>query len=545
MERAGRLDDAAGEYLRALETNPANLSALLGLERVLTPSNKLDSLLPRLDSALVVQPDNRSVRSLQIRVLTALADANGLEAAARAWMSVSPGSAEPYAEWARAMVKLGDAQVATDILGEGVRTVGDAALAQDMAELSAETGDWVGAAAQWRDAVRTNTALLSTAVANLARAPRENQDDIAELLTGLGNDEVAARLGADLLLGWGKPMEAWHLLDGALTDEARSAPYLRRFADRARLQRGADAARARGLALERIASLSTGAAAERTRLEAARAFVEAGDRGSAERMLAKIAEETDPDQQNAAGPIATLIRVMAESGRVDEAEERFNEWVDRLPREDVPELRNRIVWGWISEGELDRAERVLSDDSTVQTLALRGWLTLYRGDLRGATDYFRLAGPRAGSREEATERTTVLALIQQIETDTVPDLGAGLLYLRRGDSARAVAKLKEAAEGLPPEGGGADLFGFAGMIAVERHDSQKAESLLQAAFDADSAGVAAPPALFYLARAYEQMGQADRAQLHLEQLILGYPDSAILPIARRALDRLRGAVPND
>ncbi len=487
MERAGRLDEAAGEYVRALETNPTNLSALLGLERVLTPSDKLDSLLPKLDSALVVQPDNRSVRSLQIRVLTALADASGLETAARAWMAVSPGSAEPYAEWARAMVKLGDTQVATDILGEGVATVGDAALAQDMAELSAEIGDWV----------------------------------------------------------WGKPIEAWRLLDGALTDEARSVPYLRRFADRARLQRGTDAARARGLALERIASLSTGAAAERTRLDAARAFVEAGDRGSAERMLARIAEETDPDQQDAAGPVATLIRVMAESGRVDEAEERFNEWVDRLPREDVPDLRNRIVWGWISDGKLDRAERMLADDSTVQTLALRGWLTLYRGDLRGATDYFRLSGPRAGSREEATERTTVLALIQQIETDTVPDLGAGLLYLRRGDSARAVDKLKDAAEGLLPEEGGADLFGFAGMIAVERNDSQKAESLLRAAFEADSAGVAAPPALFYLAKAYEQMGQADRAQLHLEQLILGYPDSAILPIARRALDRLRGAVPND
>ena len=508
LERAGRLDEAAEEYVRALDINPANLSALLGLERVLTPSNQLNELEPRLDSALVIQPDNRSVRSLQMRVLTALEDEGALESAARDWIAVSPGSAEPYAEWARAMIKLGDAEAATSILGEGVMTVGDAALAQDMAELSAETGDWLGAATQWRDAVISNPALLSTAVANLSQAPPENREEISNLLTSGSNDEVGARLGADLLLGWGNPMAAWRLLDDALTGDIRVVPHLRRFADRARLQRGPEAARARGLALERIAGLSTGVAAERTRIEAARAFVEAGDRGAAERMLARIAQETDPNQQNAATAISTLIRVMAESGRVDEAEERFNEWVDRLPRDDVPMLRDRIVWGWITEGDLDRAEQMLAADSTVQTLALRGWLTLYRGDLRGATDYFRLAGPRAGSREEATERTTVLALIQQIETDTVPELGEGLLLLRRGDSSRAVGILEDAAKMLPADEGASDVYGFAGMVAVEVNDAQTAERLLKAAFNADSAGTAAPPRVVLLGQGIRADGSS-------------------------------------
>lgn len=543
LERAGQLEEAAREYRTALQVNPANLSALLGLERVLTPDNQLESLIPQLDTALALQPDNRSVRSLQIRVLTALADLDRLEEAAREWIAVSPGSAEPYAEWARAAVKLGESELATAILGEGVVTVGDAALAQDMAELSAETGEWESAAAQWLDAVRTNAALMPTAAANLSEVPSENREAVVSLLTENARDEEGNLLAAELLLGWDRPLDAWELVDRVLPREARVVPHLRRFADRARLQRGPDAARARGLALERIAQLSTGIAAERTQIEAARAFVEAGDRRSAERILSRLANNAEPDQQNAVSAVATLIRVMAESGRVDEAEERFREWEDRLPLDETSALRDRIAWGWLGEGELDRAERIIAGDSTVRSFALHGWLALYRGDLQGATENFRRAGPRTGTREEATERTVVLALIQQIDADTVPALGAGLLQLRRGDSSRAVRDLDRASRSLPPDKGRADVLGFAGMIAVENEDAQTAQRLLRSAIESDPTGAAAPPAFYYLARAHEQLGQTDQAQLHLERLILEYPDSAVLPVARRFLDRLRGAIP--
>ncbi len=68
FERRGNYEVAAQHYGDILKRSPANLSALLGLERVLLPIGKLDSIMPYLDSALVLQPQNRSVRSLQIRV---------------------------------------------------------------------------------------------------------------------------------------------------------------------------------------------------------------------------------------------------------------------------------------------------------------------------------------------------------------------------------------------------------------------------------------------------------------------------------------------
>jgi hypothetical protein len=42
---------------------------------------------------------------------------------------------------------------------------------------------------------------------------------------------------------------------------------------------------------------------------------------------------------------------------------------------------------------------------------------------------------------------------------------------------------------------------------------------------------------------YEELGRNDEARTRLESLILEYPESAIVPLARRMLDRLRGAVP--
>jgi len=46
LERAGQYDQAAAIYLATLRADPTNLSALLGLERVLPPLNRLGELLP-------------------------------------------------------------------------------------------------------------------------------------------------------------------------------------------------------------------------------------------------------------------------------------------------------------------------------------------------------------------------------------------------------------------------------------------------------------------------------------------------------------------
>src|SRR5438445_564319 len=59
LERAGQYDRAASLYFATLRADPTNLGALLGLERVLPPLNRLEELLPvarRAAAALTESP---------------------------------------------------------------------------------------------------------------------------------------------------------------------------------------------------------------------------------------------------------------------------------------------------------------------------------------------------------------------------------------------------------------------------------------------------------------------------------------------------------
>jgi hypothetical protein len=68
--------------------------------------------------------------------------------------------------------------------------------------------------------------------------------------------------------------------------------------------------------------------------------------------------------------------------------------------------------------------------------------------------------------------------------------------------------------------------------------------LFAAALTADSVGPAAPVAELGLAELAWRTGDRETARRRLERLILTYPTSAVVPEARRLLDRVRGGVPN-
>jgi hypothetical protein len=67
---------------------------------------------------------------------------------------------------------------------------------------------------------------------------------------------------------------------------------------------------------------------------------------------------------------------------------------------------------------------------------------------------------------------------------------------------------------------------------------------LFAAADVDAAPAAAPAARFLRARVLAAQGRAAEAQGMLEEIIIDFPDSAVVPAARRFRDALRGAVPS-
>ena len=553
LERAGQYEQAAGIYLATLRADPTNLSALLGLERVLPPLNRLGELLPAAQRAAAASPNNAALRGVLLRTYVALNEPDSARLVALRWAAAAPRDETPYREWAMALEDAHRHAAARDVLLVGRRALGRAgAFGIELAELSQLSGDWEGAAREWAAALPDAPAQLPNAASALAEAPDAQRERIARLLTAGTPSPLARRLAGELLLGWGQAQRAWAAFEPSVaTPSADAAFALRRFADLAGARSTPDARRVRALALARYADLAPepGGAAARARADAARAFIEAGDQVAARAVLERVAQDPNapPDAQRLAQ--RTVVEALIEGGQRDAAARQLAT-NSRLSADDRASLRLQLARAQVVAGELDRADAELARDSSVEALALQGWIALYRGGLSDARRLFRAAGPYAGDRRDATQRTVMLALLQQVPIDSFPELGRALLVLAQGDSAHAAEALRLAAGRLATgeggEGGGRpDLLLLAGRVAARLDSAQQRTAL--ALFDevvrTAGLGAAAPAAELEWARLLERRAHTAEAIRHLEHLILTYPGSAVVPEARRELERAKGAIP--
>jgi TolA-binding protein len=168
---------------------------------------------------------------------------------------------------------------------------------------------------------------------------------------------------------------------------------------------------------------------------------------------------------------------------------------------------------------------------------------MYRGDLVTARERLTAAGPYARPRGETTRSAALLVLLAQVRAERLVELGRAFGALSAGDTLAAVDGLRRAAGQLPRDGGRADVLTFAGELALAVGYDERAERVLLDALDADSAGPSAPAAELLLATVYAEAGRSEEALARLEHVILTYPRSAVVPQARRLLDRVRGTIP--
>jgi len=555
LERSGRYADAANVYFTTLRADAANIPALLGLERVLFVLNRLPELLPLVQRARARAPDNNALRGLELRVYAGLNVSDSLEATARRWAASVPQSDTPYREWALALADRRMFDEARRVLLIGRRALGgegggEGTLAIELAEVEQRAGNWEGAAREWGRAVTRAPDVVPNASSQLAEAPAAQRERVVKALTAPDVLPRVRRLGAELLIVWGQPNEGWTLFEPTLAPAGRGVDLeaqgaLRRFADLAGALTSPAGHRVRGLALNRWADLVPSPLAERARAEAVRELLEGGDRVAARRVLEGLATDSTAPADAHAIAEAALLEVLVADGQLDVAERRLA-GNNALTGEDRGILRLALARARVARGELDRAAAALGDDSSVAAIAQRGWIALYRGDLNGAMEAFRNAGPYAGDRAAATERTAMLALLQRIPDESSPELGAALLTLARGDSAGAIVALRRAAARLPAQSGRPDVLLIAAQVAA-RLGGGPNEATATALFDeiVRGGGEGAAPAAAELdwARLLVRQGRSADAIPHLEHLILTYPSSAFVPEARRELERARGAIP--
>ena len=117
-----------------------------------------------------------------------------------------------------------------------------------------------------------------------------------------------------------------------------------------------------------------------------------------------------------------------------------------------------------------------------------------------------------------------------------------MLQLEQGDTSKAIAGLSEVARELPAASGGAEISFLAGRLAAKAETRPRRSGC----FGRRRSRTPRAPHRRRSWRSRELLLAQDRssdAVSQLEHLILTYPESALVPQARRRLDQARGAVP--
>ncbi|HEY4101992.1 MAG TPA: tetratricopeptide repeat protein [Gemmatimonadales bacterium] len=540
-ERNGTYGDAAKIYQAILQTEPANVGALIGMEHVLPQLGRGPEMLTLSKAALAI--DSTSIGVLQVAV-RAFAHADRGDSARKyveRWAALAPHDEDPYREWSNAALEardIGEAQRALDL---GRQRLGPEALGVERAELFRRSGNLGGAAREWVAVIRATPAFGTAAVTVLSQVAQSQRTQVRDALMQDGSIEAKQLLGF-LLAGWGESTQALSLVRGALpADSVTAIVALRRLYGLLHAHDDNPSKLAAAATLEAIAARESGRAAVETLMDAARAYADAGNEKQARRLLDVVGSRPDAPAGMANTASTTLLGVLIAEGKAADAEKVLAQLGPTITPDEHDRLARRIAMVWLRAGNFARATQLVASDSSTSGFDLRGRIALYRGDLAGANDLLKAAGPYDEEREQALQRITVLTLIQAIGADSLPALGEALLTLERGDTSKAVTDLTVLAATVRPAGA-AETRLFAGQIALAARDTVRATELLRGA-DVKNAPAASAAARLALARIAVASGHVDDARHALEQLIIDYPESAVVPEARRLHDSLGTTTP--
>lgn len=543
LERQGRLADAGTAFRGMLARDPVNAQGLLGVERVYTQLGRRDTVLAVVGRALARDSANAIARTIELRTARATGGESAAAEVIRRWMAAAPRSEVPWRELVRLLTAMGrfeDARAAID--SARARLADPLRLRPELAQVEASAGNWNGAAQQWRDVVVRQPEVTTLAAFNLRQAPSAQRERVIRVLQGADSAAAPRRVAAELLLAWNQPERAWQMLRAVLPEGAQErTSVLHIFAERARQQGGAAAMRVAGAAYERLAADAPPADAARQRVEAARAYSEAGDAAEARRVLRGMADDPGSPEEIAVTTAAALVELYAREGNAAEAGRLLAKNRARLTGSEAERLAIVVARAWITAGEFARADAAVADDPSLAADDVRGWVALYQGRLGDARPLLRGAGLAGSDPARAVRRAAVTALLQEVRADSSAALGRALFEAERGDTAAAVQGLVVLARERGT-GGEAEFLALAARWSAGR-DPVQSEALWTEVAERHPEAPSAPVAALALARIAALRGDAALAASRLEALILRYPESALVPEARRELDRVRGLVP--
>ena len=528
LEGAGKYREAAIEFRRSLFTS-TSVSALLGLERVYAELRRTDSLLPVVDSLIRAFPREYTYRSVQLRSLQSLGREPEQRQAFERWVKDFPENPAPYREYARQLLQSGQAVRADSVLARARRDLGGVGdLQLEVAQARAALGQWEESAKAWRQALINAPYLEQAAAYALAPAPLPQRDVIRAQFFAPPLLVAARRAMATLEAAWGSPANGWLALRDLPPDSASAAAWLD-FAQRAEAEERWTHAR------EALSAVLKYRNTPDVALRAAIAALNSGDPGGA-LTLAPLTGGGADSARVARTLLPVHVRALAALGRPATAERlvaSYERWLTPTGR---AALGRSIAFGWVRIGDMSRARSALTvagPDADSSDAA--GWLALYAGDLVTARRLLRTGG------DASPELALALGTVARVKGDSSVILGQAFLKLARGDTAGAATAMVETADKLPDVA--SLLLYTAGQLRAAQKDDAQAVPLWKRVVEQYAMSAEAPASELEWARALQRRGDAAGATERYEHLILTYPQSALVPQARRDLEQLKQAIP--
>jgi tetratricopeptide (TPR) repeat protein len=396
----------------------------------------------------------------------------------------------------------------------------------DSAYLAAETGAWVASARAWRRVLDRNQNLAVAAAYTLRPASADTRFAIAAAFLAPPISPGGRRALAQLDLTWGMPREAWTALQPLPPSDSTGQAWLE-FADAAR---GAGAAAVARDAY--AAALSVHPSAD-VAAHGADAALASGDVPAALTMLQRAA--TMPGGGDSAVIATTLlplrIRVLARLGRMSDAEDamrRDGHLVNEAAR--IP-IEREIAWGYVRLGDIAHARASAEHFGLANDPDVTGWLSLYAGDLKAA---------RADLKHPSNltpDALTALMLLARTTVDSAPVVGEAFVLLARGDTTTAAERFVTASSVV--RDAAPLLLATAARLHAAQHHDALAIPLWRTVLEQYAGAPEAPEADLEWGRALRRSADTAGAVARWEHLILTYPESALVPLARRELEAIK------
>ncbi|MEJ2202821.1 MAG: hypothetical protein P8170_01790 [Gemmatimonadota bacterium] len=543
LESRGDFDGAEDVLRRLLAARPGSSGGLFALERVLRAKGETVAILAAAETFLGHDPTSTGVRYLKLRVLAEVDSLDALRREAEAWFRIEPDSETPYRETARVFERAFGSEAALGVLQRGRRAVAeDDALALEMGDLLAQAGRRDEALEEWARAIGSGGAQAATISRRLAGLPSEPRESARALVSILGRDQDVGRrrAGAQIALDMGLEQEALALAQ----DVAAELPGRARasfLADVARRARSTDLG---GLASWAYGELGQEAAspAERRQFDQriAELSLAEGDTAAAVEAQRRIVESFTPGSADHRRATARLIRmsgIETSPEGLEEALGRFREAYPEAP--EVDELTASVAGALLARGDPEGASRVLEGVTGPRSSMQRGYLLLGEGAVADGRRALLMAVPGL-TPSDATGVIQLVGLLGRLSDRGAVALAEAGVLSQRGQGGAAAAAIEAALESLPAEDQAPLLAEAARMAEGSASEVQAAELRARLVRDYPDAPEMAEAALL-LARYRSRTpgGRQDAIRL-LEELLVAAPNAAVVPDARRELERLRG-----